>query len=36
MAAPMLALAGEDGKAWMRGIKRALSMILTGHSPVKF
>jgi hypothetical protein len=36
MAAPLLALAGEDGKAWMRGIKRAVGMILTGHSPVKF
>jgi cellulose synthase/poly-beta-1,6-N-acetylglucosamine synthase-like glycosyltransferase len=36
MAAPLLALAGEDGKAWMRGIKRAVGMILTGHNPVKF
>jgi cellulose synthase/poly-beta-1,6-N-acetylglucosamine synthase-like glycosyltransferase len=36
MAAPLLALAGDDGKAWMRGIKRAVGMILTGHSPVKF
>jgi len=30
IAAPLLALAGEDGKAWMRGIRRAVSMILTG------
>jgi cellulose synthase/poly-beta-1,6-N-acetylglucosamine synthase-like glycosyltransferase len=36
IAAPLLALAGEDGKAWMRGIRRAVSMILTGHSPTKF
>jgi cellulose synthase/poly-beta-1,6-N-acetylglucosamine synthase-like glycosyltransferase len=36
MAAPLLALAGEDGKAWMRGVKRAVGMILTGHSPAKF
>jgi len=36
IAAPLLALAGEDGKAWMRGIRRAISMILTGHSPTKF
>jgi len=34
--APLLALAGEDGKAWMRGIKKALSMILKGHYPTKF
>jgi cellulose synthase/poly-beta-1,6-N-acetylglucosamine synthase-like glycosyltransferase len=36
IAAPLLALAGEDGKAWMRGIRRAVSMILTGHYPTKF
>ena len=36
MAAPLLALAGEDGKAWMRGIRKALSTILTGHYPTKF
>jgi hypothetical protein len=36
IAAPLLALVGEDGKAWMRGIKRAVSMILTGYSPTKF
>jgi hypothetical protein len=36
IAAPMLTLVGEDGKAWMRGIKRAIGMILTGHSPTKF
>jgi cellulose synthase/poly-beta-1,6-N-acetylglucosamine synthase-like glycosyltransferase len=36
IAAPLLALAGKDGKAWMRGIRRAVSMILTGHYPTKF
>jgi cellulose synthase/poly-beta-1,6-N-acetylglucosamine synthase-like glycosyltransferase len=36
IAAPLLALAGEDGKAWMRGVRRAISMILTGHNPTKF
>jgi hypothetical protein len=35
IVAPLLALAGEDGKAWMRGIKRAIGMILTGHNPTK-
>jgi hypothetical protein len=35
-AAPLLALAGEDGRAWMRGIRKALSMILTWHYPTKF
>ena len=33
---PLLALAGEDGKAWIRGIKKAVSMILTGHYATKF
>jgi hypothetical protein len=34
----LLALTGEDGKAWMRGIRKALSTILTGHypNPTKF
>jgi len=36
IVAPLLALAGEDGKAWIRGIKKAVSMILTGHYPTKF
>jgi hypothetical protein len=36
IAAPLLALAGEDGKAWMRGIRKALNMILTGHYPTRF
>ena len=36
IAAPLLALAGEDGKAWMRGIRKAFGMILTGHYPTKF
>jgi GT2 family glycosyltransferase len=36
VAAPLLALAGEDGRAWMRGIRKALSTILTGHYPTKF
>lgn len=34
--APLLALAGEDGRAWVRGIKRALSSVLTGHYPTRF
>jgi hypothetical protein len=36
IAAPLLALAGEDGKAWMRGIRKALRMISTGHYPTSF
>jgi hypothetical protein len=36
IAAPLLALAGEDGKAWMRGIRKALNMILTGHYSTRF
>jgi hypothetical protein len=35
-AAPLLTLAGEDGRAWMTGIKKALSAILTGHYPTRF
>jgi hypothetical protein len=35
-AAPLLTLAGEDGKAWIRGIRKALSKVLTGHYPTKF
>lgn len=34
--APLLALAGEDGRAWMRGIRKAFSAILTGHYPTRF
>jgi len=34
--APLLALTGEDGRAWMRGIRKALSTILRGHYPTKF
>jgi len=36
LTAPLLALTGEDGRAWMRGIRKALSMILKGHCPTKF
>ena len=36
IAAPLLALAGEDGKAWMRGIMKALYAILTRYHPTKF
>jgi hypothetical protein len=36
IAAPLLALAGEDGKVWVRGVRRAVSMILAGHYPTKF
>jgi cellulose synthase/poly-beta-1,6-N-acetylglucosamine synthase-like glycosyltransferase len=35
-AAPLLTLAGEDGRAWMAGIRKALSAILTGHYPTRF
>jgi cellulose synthase/poly-beta-1,6-N-acetylglucosamine synthase-like glycosyltransferase len=35
-AAPLLTLAGEDGRAWMTGIRNALSAILTGHYPTRF
>jgi hypothetical protein len=34
--APLLALAGEDGRAWMKGIGRALSATLKGHHPTRF
>jgi hypothetical protein len=34
--APLLAIAGEDGRAWMTGIRKALSAIFTGHYPTKF
>jgi len=36
LTAPLLALTGEDGMAWMRGIRKALSMTLKGHCPTKF
>jgi hypothetical protein len=36
IAAPLLALTGEDGKAWVRGIRRAVGMILMGHYATKF
>jgi hypothetical protein len=36
VAAPLLALTGEDGRAWIRGIKKALNTILIGHYPTKF
>jgi cellulose synthase/poly-beta-1,6-N-acetylglucosamine synthase-like glycosyltransferase len=36
VVAPLLALAGEDGRAWVRGIMKALSTILTGYYPTKF
>jgi cellulose synthase/poly-beta-1,6-N-acetylglucosamine synthase-like glycosyltransferase len=36
VVAPLLALAGEDGRAWMTGIRKALSTILTGHYPTRF
>ena len=34
--APLLALAGEEGRAWSRGIMRALGMRFAGHYPTKF
>jgi cellulose synthase/poly-beta-1,6-N-acetylglucosamine synthase-like glycosyltransferase len=36
VVAPLLTLAGEESRAWMRGIRKALSMILIGHYPTKF
>ena len=34
--APLLALAGEEGRAWSRGIMEALSMVFRGCYPTKF
>ena len=34
--APLLALTGEDGRAWVRGIRRALEMKVKGVYPTKF
>jgi len=34
--APLLALAGEDGKAWMRGIRKAINSYIAKQSPTKF
>jgi len=36
LAAPLLVLAGKDGRAWMKGINRALNAVLSGHYPTKF
>jgi len=36
VVAPLLALIGEDGRAWMRGIRKASSMNFKGHYPTKF
>ena len=36
IAAPLLTLAGEDGKAWMGGIMNAVKTGTTGHHPTKF
>jgi hypothetical protein len=36
IVAPLLALAGEYGKAWMSGIMKAVNIILTGRNPVRF
>jgi len=35
-AAPLLALAGEDGRAWMRGIRKAVKSNITKRYPTKF
>jgi len=36
LLAPLLAMAGEEGRAWARGVMRALGMALKGHYPTKF
>ncbi|WP_460025012.1 glycosyltransferase family 2 protein [Infirmifilum sp. SLHALR2] len=36
LATPLLALAGEDGRAWAKGIVKALSMTIAGHNPARF
>jgi cellulose synthase/poly-beta-1,6-N-acetylglucosamine synthase-like glycosyltransferase len=36
LLAPLLAVAGEEGRAWARGVMRALSMALKEHYPTKF
>jgi len=36
LAAPLLALAGEDGRAWARGVMRALCMAAKGYNPARF
>jgi hypothetical protein len=35
-AAPLLALAGEDGRAWMAGIRKAVKSNITKRYPTKF
>jgi hypothetical protein len=34
--APLLVLAGEDGKAWMRGIRKAIKANMLRDYPVRF
>lgn len=36
VVAPLLTLTGEDGRAWMKGIRKAFCAILMGHYPTKF
>jgi len=36
VATLLLILAGEEGRAWARGIRRALSITLKRHHPTKF
>jgi len=36
VASPLLALAGEDGRAWMRGIRKAVKFNITERHPTKF
>lgn len=36
LLAPLLALAGEEGRAWAKGVWRALGMAVTGRYPTRF
>jgi cellulose synthase/poly-beta-1,6-N-acetylglucosamine synthase-like glycosyltransferase len=36
LLAPLLAMAGEEGRVWTRGVMKALGMALKGHYPTKF
>jgi hypothetical protein len=36
LLAPLLAMAGKEGRAWAMGVMRALGMALKGHYPTKF
>jgi hypothetical protein len=36
LLAPLLVLAGEEGRAWAKGMMKALGMASKGHYPTKF